>query len=364
MLGGISRGARRGVVVLQGAGLAVVLAAAACSDSSSSPDYGLPPFDGGATPDAAPQPRPIKTPLQGLGFSLGGGENAVVGTKFTAQMPLAGGKPPYTAKMKAGSTLPDGLTLDATGRLTGTPTTAGNYDVFYEIDDSAGASMTNEVKMSVVASGTAPPPFVIQAKPPPLFGQDQDVGYQPLGWGSDAPWTFTVTGLPPGLVFDPATGTISGKTSATGMSTITISASDANGKPAAGSPVTFTMNVSPPVVPMTGTETWIMHLPGATDTTLTVHGGAISQVSGTEWMWKNPAGDCSYAVAISGQVAGDQWQVAGETIGGCSGQMTQCFGQGSVTVAGHAQGMITCNTTYPSLPADSNTGPWTADRQP
>jgi hypothetical protein len=314
---------------------------------------------------SAAQPQPIIVPLQGPRFMLPAGTAPVVGTKYALQIPLEGGKPPYTVKSVAGSPPPVGLSFNAAGQLTGTPTTAAAYDFEITIEDAAGTTLTGgTISITVAASGAAPG-FTIQDVTVPSFGQDQDVGYRLIAWGSGMPWTFDVSGLPDGLTFDPATGTISGTTSATGTSSITISATDVNGKAASGSPVTLSLPVLPPVQPSSGgMETWTVFRPDGAEATVTINGGAISQVSGAAWMVFDNTGQCSFPVPISGQVVGDQWQFSANGAGGsCGAYMTQCFAQGAATGPGMAGGSIQCTNVVPGGQSVVDKGNWTATRQ-
>ncbi len=78
-------------------------------------------------PDGTPaQAEPAVNPLPG----------ATVGTPFSAQLGLSGGTPPDTLAIISGA-LPDGLTLDETGLIAGTPTAAGSFQFELDVKDSA-----------------------------------------------------------------------------------------------------------------------------------------------------------------------------------------------------------------------------------
>jgi hypothetical protein len=80
------------------------------------------------------------------------------------------------------------------------------------------------------------------------YGLDQDFGYQPLVQGGRLPWTFTITGLPEGLDYDPSTGLIFGTPTVEGAAAIEIRVVDADGNVAEGSPASLSTRIVPPQV--------------------------------------------------------------------------------------------------------------------
>ena len=74
-----------------------------------------------------------------------------MGTAYTATFSVTGGTGPYTYS-KVSGTLPPGLTLGtSTGKLTGTPTTAGTYSITIKVVDSKGNSDTVTCTVIVIA---------------------------------------------------------------------------------------------------------------------------------------------------------------------------------------------------------------------
>ncbi|MGI4850729.1 MAG: beta strand repeat-containing protein, partial [Janthinobacterium lividum] len=135
--------------------------------------------------------------------------------------PTASGGAGTAAYAISKGTLPDGLTLDAvSGKISGTPTTAGTVAVTLSATDNSGT--VNLPLVLIVAealgiSGTIPNGIVGVA-----------YTFTPIVTGGEATKTFSVTGfLPQGLAFDTATGTVSGMPLAeTDTVTLSIAVSD------------------------------------------------------------------------------------------------------------------------------------------
>jgi large repetitive protein len=181
-------------------------------------------------------------PLQTIGFSSL--PSAVQNQFFVRQLAATGGKPPYTWTLESGS-LPTGLTLSPGGRISGTPAASGKFTYTVKLTDSKGTAVHSDFTQNISSSGMVT--FLLVPPQIPAFGQSQDVGYLFLAQGGQLPWTFTITGLPAGVTYDPLTGLISGTPSQASSGNITITLKDANGTEASGSPVTVTFAVNAPV---------------------------------------------------------------------------------------------------------------------
>ena len=154
----------------------------------------------------------------------------------TLQLPAAtGGNAPLTYSLSPASTLPNGLTFDATARtLTGTPTAALDKTSFtYTVTDGDGdtAMLTFDIEVA--------------AEPRPAFAQGTAIANQswtagtaistlqlPAATGGNAPLTYslTPTTLPTGLTFDATARTLAGTpTAAFSKTSFTYTVTDANG---------------------------------------------------------------------------------------------------------------------------------------
>ena len=77
--------------------------------------------------------------------------SAKIGVPYTGgNLTAAGGKSPYTYSIKAGSTLPGNLTLTTSGKIVGTPTTAGTYTFTLIVKDSQSPQQTAERVFNLV----------------------------------------------------------------------------------------------------------------------------------------------------------------------------------------------------------------------
>ena len=134
-----------------------------------------------------------------------------------------GGTPPYTF---TASGLPNGLTLTSSGLLSGTPAagTQGTSKPLFTVTDSTSLCVAPFDSCPYIAtftrSLTIGPPLSI-SRPSSLSAGTIGVAYAPVifvaSGGSGAGYTWSATGLPPGMSIDASSGALGGTPTAAGI---------------------------------------------------------------------------------------------------------------------------------------------------
>jgi hypothetical protein len=171
------------------------------------------------------------------------------GTAYSTTLEASGGTPPYTWQVTDG-TLPDGLTLSPDGTLSGTPTTAGPYDVSAQVLDStspASLRATQQFTLTV-AQQTVAPQLTSRASASVVVGHP--LSFVVTATGQPVPVITRQGTLPSGIGFHPAangTATLSGTPplSAAGVYHLTLRATNGTAPDASQS---FTLTVVKPVI--------------------------------------------------------------------------------------------------------------------
>jgi hypothetical protein len=204
----------------------------------------------GASPSATPRPdntSPASSPDGGtpsppVVLTLGPAElpSVVAGARANVQITATGGTAPYTFSVTAGA-LPAGLSLEsASGRIIGIPAAAGSYQFTITATGSSPADGAGSQAYTLQVT----PAVTLVLAPTSLPGIEvsdcpSTLGYaQPISAaGGTAPYTYAVTAgsPPPGLSLNQTTGVISGKPSALGTFTFTVTATDSAPSPDTGS---------------------------------------------------------------------------------------------------------------------------------
>src|SRR5437899_11895370 len=89
----------------------------------------------------------VASPLSITTASLSSG---TVGVAYSATLSAAGGTPPYTWSLTAGS-LPPGLALSTSGSISGMPTAVGSYSFTIQAADSAGRKASQAFTVSIAS---------------------------------------------------------------------------------------------------------------------------------------------------------------------------------------------------------------------
>jgi hypothetical protein len=190
--------------------------------------------------------------------------NGIVNTAgYSVALTSTGGAAPITWSWaaQAGSTLPGGLILSATGTISGTPTAAGTFNVTVTATDSSTPALTASKNLTV----TIIPQLVISTSSP-LPNGITNTAYTGVtlastgGFGAVV-WTLTGgTSLPANLSLNASTGAITGTPTTAGTFNFTVQAAD-SGTPQQKVTKAFTITIiqqlvitTPPALP-TGSVT-------------------------------------------------------------------------------------------------------------
>lgn len=156
--------------------------------------------------------------------------NGALQTPYNQTITATGGTAPYVLALTQG-TLPNGLLFNpASGMITGTPTVAGSFTFTISATDANNCPGSRQY--TIVIAGVCP---VVTVNPLTLPNGALQTPYNQTisATGGTAPYTLALTQgtLPNGLLFNAATGTITGTPTTAGSFTFTISATDANNCP-------------------------------------------------------------------------------------------------------------------------------------
>jgi len=229
------------------------------TDGGFTPDSG-PDLDGGFVPDAGPETDAgPATPPAILTETLA---DTYIGSLYSVVLSVSGGRAPLTWDRTAGA-LPAGLSLNANGTLTGTPSAAGTSTFTVRVRDASGASDTADLALTVYE-----PPRIGQLELPTRQVGDS-LSLTLTASGGKAPFTFAPVGdLPPGLTLS-GQGLLQGTLTQAGEFSFVVSATDANGRQAL---------YASQLIILTAFTVTTTSLPGATrdesyESTLTAAGG-------------------------------------------------------------------------------------------
>lgn len=193
------------------------------------------------------------------------------GAPYSQTLTASGGVAPYTFQVVAGS-LPAGVSLSASGVLSGTPTAAGTFNVTLQARDA-----NLQIGQRAYSSNIAAPTLALSPASGTLlaaYGMAYSQSFTALG--GNAPYTYSLSGtVPSGLSFNSSTGTLSGTPVQTGSFPLTVTATDSStgtGAPFSVS-ANYTLSVASPTIVIAPASLPVGGVGSAYSQTVTASGG-------------------------------------------------------------------------------------------
>jgi len=179
--------------------------------------------------------------------------NGTVNVSYSATVTASGGTTPYNFTATG---LPAGLSINAAGQVSGTPTAAGTFNASVTVTDSSNPAQSKTGNVTITI---APPPLVITTTSLPNGVVGVQYSAPVNASGGVQPSSFGATGLPPGLAIS-MNGQITGTPTAAGTFNTAITVADSNNPRQ-----TANANLSITIAPQTSGPS------------VTITGGAIGQ---------------------------------------------------------------------------------------
>jgi hypothetical protein len=154
--------------------------------------------------------------------------SGTAGKAYSTALTATGGTRAYTWSITSGS-LPAGLSLSASGAISGTPTASGTSSFTATVTDAGNPPQSKSVTISL--SVTSASLTLSTTLPNATDGTAYSAGLQVSGGTPAYTWSIPSGSLPAGLTMSATTGVISGTPSVTGTSNFTVMVTD-NSKPA------------------------------------------------------------------------------------------------------------------------------------
>jgi hypothetical protein len=175
---------------------------------------------------AVPAERYCRLNVQPASVSINAACNLLPGTTgvpFAQNLQVDGGSAPFTFRLLG--QLPLGLTLNANGSISGTPTVAGNFGFSVEVRDARAVSQTASCSFVVNE-----PELTVQGCPLPLASVGTSFSRGIRATGGVGPYTWSSIGtLPAGVILTPD-GMITGTPRQSGGFLFRLIASDSEGR--------------------------------------------------------------------------------------------------------------------------------------
>ena len=147
-----------------------------------------------------------------------------VGVAYAATLSASGGTSPYHWSIKSGA-LAAGLSLSASGSISGTPTAASAAAVTFELQDSSTPVLTQTVALPLTVNAALA--VTTTSLPVAQVGKAYTATLAATGGTSPLTWSITAGSLPAGLALTPSTGVIAGTpTTAVNSAPLTLTVAD------------------------------------------------------------------------------------------------------------------------------------------
>ncbi len=168
--------------------------------------------------------------------------SGVIGFAYNQQLDMTGGTTPIVWSQTGG--LPPGLQFDAVkGIISGSPTSAGSYNLSFSVKDASGFVSTKTFALTIYPVFAIATPSTGTGSPPPALVSSVYKSFTfktNFGGASPYSWTKDSGALPAGLSLNQDTGILSGTPTAAGDYTFNLKVTDSN---SAFTTKTFTISV-------------------------------------------------------------------------------------------------------------------------
>ena len=218
-----------------------------------------------------------------------------VNVNYAQALAATGGSGQYTWSLVTGSSLPGGLSLNATmGTISGSPTAPGQASFTMQVTDSNQATASKQFTMTI-------DPALVITSTSPLPTGTVNVSYsqtlKATGGSGQYTWSVSVGGLPAGLTLNSANGLISGQPGTAATSTFTIQVTDSD-QFTASNTFALTINAPPAITTSSPLAEGVVGV--AYNQTLTGSGGA------TPYTWSLTIGSLpgGLSLAPTGVISG------------------------------------------------------------
>lgn len=182
----------------------------------------------------------VVKPAAPLTITAGQLPRGSVGTSYSQNIGASGGQTPYTWSIQSG-TLPDGLTLNQTGIISGVPERPGTASFVLKLTDAVGASVTATLSMTI-NPGTVVLAIETTSLPDGVVGEPYSQILKGSGGSPPYHWDITTGRVPDGLSFSDA-GVISGTPTKPGEVAFQARVTDQSGQVIT---VSLSIDINPP----------------------------------------------------------------------------------------------------------------------